>query len=63
MPTGGVHATEARVNEWIKADAAAVGMGSKLITAQAVKEKEYNVIAKKTSDCNGWITKARAEKR
>jgi 2-dehydro-3-deoxyphosphogluconate aldolase / (4S)-4-hydroxy-2-oxoglutarate aldolase len=63
MPTGGVDATEASVNEWIKAGAAAVGMGSKLITAQAVKEKNYNGIAKKTSDCIGWITKARAEKR
>lgn len=63
MPTGGVDATEASVNEWIKAGAAAVGMGSKLITAQAVKEKDYNGIAKKASDCIGWITKARAEKR
>ena len=30
MPTGGVDATEASVSEWIKAGAAAVGMGSKL---------------------------------
>ena len=29
MPTGGVDATEASVSEWIKAGAAAVGMGSK----------------------------------
>jgi 2-dehydro-3-deoxyphosphogluconate aldolase/(4S)-4-hydroxy-2-oxoglutarate aldolase len=59
MPTGGVDATEAGVSEWIKAGAAAVGMGSKLISAQAVREKDYDGIAKKTSDCVGWIKKAR----
>jgi 2-dehydro-3-deoxyphosphogluconate aldolase/(4S)-4-hydroxy-2-oxoglutarate aldolase len=59
MPTGGVDATEASLTEWIKAGAAAVGMGSKLITAQAVKDKDYDGIAKKASDCIGWIKKAR----
>ena len=61
MPTGGVDATEASVSEWIKAGAAAVGMGSKLITAQAVKDKDYDSITKKASDCIGWIKKARAK--
>jgi 2-dehydro-3-deoxyphosphogluconate aldolase/(4S)-4-hydroxy-2-oxoglutarate aldolase len=61
MPTGGVDATEASVSEWIKAGAATVGMGSKLITAQAVKNKDYDGIAKKASDCIDWIKKARAK--
>ena len=61
MPTGGVDATEASVSEWIKAGAAAVGMGSKLITAQAIKEKDYDGIAKKASECIGWIKKARVK--
>ncbi len=61
MPTGGVDATEASLSEWIKAGAAAVGMGSKLITTQAVKDKEYDGIAKKASDCIGWIKKARTK--
>lgn len=59
MPTGGVDATEASVSGWIKAGAAAVGMGSKLITAQAVKDKDYDWVANKTSECIGWIIKAR----
>lgn len=59
MPTGGVDATEASVVDWIKAGSAAVGMGSKLITAQAVRDKDYDGIAKKTSECIGWIMKAR----
>jgi 2-dehydro-3-deoxyphosphogluconate aldolase/(4S)-4-hydroxy-2-oxoglutarate aldolase len=61
MPTGGVDATEASISEWIKAGAAAVGMGSKLITTQAVSDRDYDGIAKKASDCVGWIKKARAK--
>jgi 2-dehydro-3-deoxyphosphogluconate aldolase / (4S)-4-hydroxy-2-oxoglutarate aldolase len=61
MPTGGVDATEAGLSEWIKAGAAAVGMGSKLITTQAVKDKDYDGIAKKVSVCIGWIKKARTK--
>jgi 2-dehydro-3-deoxyphosphogluconate aldolase / (4S)-4-hydroxy-2-oxoglutarate aldolase len=58
MPTGGVDATETSVSEWIKAGAAAVGMGSKLVSAQAVKEKDYDGIAAKVSQCLEWIKKA-----
>jgi len=61
MPTGGVDATEASVSEWIKAGAAAVGMGSKLVSAQAVKEKDYDSIARKASECIEWIKKARTK--
>jgi len=61
MPTGGVDATEANVSEWIMAGAAAVGMGSKLITKQAVIDKDYDGITKKASDCIGWIKKARGK--
>ena len=58
MPTGGVDATEASLSEWIKAGAAAVGMGSKLITKQAVNDKNYDGIAKRASECIDWIKKA-----
>lgn len=61
MPTGGVDATEASVSEWIKAGAAAVGMGSKLITAQAVEDRDYDGIGRKASECIAWIKKARAK--
>jgi 2-dehydro-3-deoxyphosphogluconate aldolase / (4S)-4-hydroxy-2-oxoglutarate aldolase len=59
MPTGGVDATEVSITEWIQAGAAAVGMGSKLITAAAVKEKNYDLIASKTAQTIAWIKKAR----
>ncbi len=59
LPTGGVDATEASIGEWIKAGAAAVGLGSKLISAQAVKDKDYDGIAAKTTQCVGWVQSAR----
>lgn len=63
LPTGGVDATEASIGEWIKAGAAAVGLGSKLISAQAVKAKDYDSIAAKTTQCVGWVKAARATKK
>jgi 2-dehydro-3-deoxyphosphogluconate aldolase/(4S)-4-hydroxy-2-oxoglutarate aldolase len=59
LPTGGVDATEASIGEWIKAGAAAVGMGSKLITASAVKARDFDSIRSKVTQCLGWIQKAR----
>lgn len=59
LPTGGVDATEASIGEWIKAGAAAVGMGSKLITAQSVKARDFDSIASKVAQCLGWVKKAR----
>ena len=59
MPTGGVEATEARISAWITAGAAAVGMERKLLTAQVVKDKDYDWIAEKITDSIGWIRKAR----
>lgn len=63
MPTGGVDATEVSIHEWIKAGAAAVGMGSKLITAQAIKEKDYDGITSKASACIEWIKQARTQSK
>jgi 2-dehydro-3-deoxyphosphogluconate aldolase/(4S)-4-hydroxy-2-oxoglutarate aldolase len=61
MPTGGVDATESSVSEWIKAGAAAVGMGSKLISAQAVTDKDFDGIAAKTAQCVNWVQAARGK--
>jgi 2-dehydro-3-deoxyphosphogluconate aldolase/(4S)-4-hydroxy-2-oxoglutarate aldolase len=60
LPTGGVDATEASIGEWIKAGAAAVGLGSKLITSEAVKARDFDGLAAKVAQCVGWIQKARA---
>jgi len=44
MPTGGVDPTEANMTEWFKAGVVCVGMGSKLISSEAVKAQDYNKI-------------------
>jgi len=60
LPTGGVDATEESVRAWIKAGAAAVGMGSKLITAPALKARDFGAISAKVSQVIGWIKAARS---
>ena len=62
MVTGGVEATEASITAWITSGAAAVGLGSKLISTQSVKEKDYDGIASKTMQCISWVKAARNEK-
>ncbi|CAG0937384.1 2-dehydro-3-deoxyphosphogluconate aldolase / (4S)-4-hydroxy-2-oxoglutarate aldolase [Thermoflexales bacterium] len=62
MPTGGVDATEASISEWIKAGAAAVGMGSKLISAQVIRDRDFDRLADKTAQCLAWVRAARGLK-
>jgi len=59
LPTGGVDATEASISEWIKAGAAAVGLGSKLVSKQAIEKKDYDGISARTAQCIGWVKAAR----
>jgi 2-dehydro-3-deoxyphosphogluconate aldolase/(4S)-4-hydroxy-2-oxoglutarate aldolase len=59
MPTGGVDATTASISEWIKAGAAAVGLGSKLISAQVVNERKFDELTEKTTQCLAWVQAAR----
>ena len=61
LPTGGVDASETSITEWFKSGAAAVGLGSKLISSQTVKDKNYDSIAAKTAQCIGWVGAARGE--
>lgn len=41
LVTGGVDATEASITSWLKAGAAGVGLGSKLITKNVLANKQY----------------------
>jgi 2-dehydro-3-deoxyphosphogluconate aldolase/(4S)-4-hydroxy-2-oxoglutarate aldolase len=59
LPTGGVEPTEASIVEWIKAGVAAVGMGSKLVSQQVIKNKDFDGLAAQTAQCLGWVQKAR----
>ncbi len=63
MPTGGVDATEESVTEWIKAGAAALGIGGNLITKELLAAKDYPGISAKVKQVMAWIQKARAGKK
>lgn len=41
MPTGGVEAEESNLKGWFAAGVVGVGMGSKLITKEAIEKKDY----------------------
>jgi len=48
MPTGGVSPTEENLSAWFNAGAACVGMGSKLITKDIIKEGNYDLLSERT---------------
>jgi 2-dehydro-3-deoxyphosphogluconate aldolase/(4S)-4-hydroxy-2-oxoglutarate aldolase len=62
MPTGGVEATAESIGVWIKAGAAAVGLGSNLMRKEWLASKNYDAIRDLTSQCLGFVTSARSKK-
>lgn len=48
MPTGGVAPTEENLSGWFNAGAICVGMGSKLISKQILKDKDFKELTRKT---------------
>ncbi len=47
MPTGGVEPTEENCRAWFEAGAVCLGMGSKLISAELVREKRFDELTEK----------------
>jgi len=50
MPTGGVEPAEANLTEWFKAGAFCVGMGSNLLKAEHIKNKDYKKLEQDVHD-------------
>lgn len=50
MPTGGVVPTEANLTEWFKAGVISVGMGSKLLKSEVIKNKNFKELEKDVRD-------------
>jgi len=63
MPTGGVEATEENIVGWFRAGVACVGMGSQLITKDAVGSGDFEAITARVRQVLGWIKMARGEDR
>jgi len=59
MPTGGVEPTEANLTEWFKAGTICVGMGSKLIRSELIKNKDFEQIELEVRDAVTLVQKLR----
>lgn len=55
MPTGGVEPTKENLQEWFQAGAFCVGLGSKLITKQLLREKNFEEIKEKVRTTFSYI--------
>lgn len=55
MPTGGVSPTEENLKSWFDAGVTCVGMGSKLISKEILKEKDFATLTNKTKDALALI--------
>lgn len=61
MPTGGVDPTEQSLTQWFGAGIVAAGIGSKLITADLLKAKDYKGIEQKVAETVALIKKIRGK--
>lgn len=61
MPTGGVDATVESVKGWIRAGAACLGMGSRLIRKDLLEAGDYDAIRDNVRQVLNWIQEAREE--
>jgi len=55
MPTGGVSPTKENLEGWFGAGAVCVGMGSKLLSKDLIKEKKFDEITRKVSEALALI--------
>ncbi len=63
MPTGGVDPTPDSIGKWVNAGVAALGMGSKLITAEAIKAKDWKSIEDKVRATLELVREAKKSKK
>ena len=59
IPTGGVEPTWTSIKGWIEAGAAALGIGSKLISKDVIANEDWEGLKKTTRACLDFVAKAR----
>ena len=62
MPTGGVDTSSENLKSWFSSGVTAVGMGSNLISANIIKEKNYNELTKTAKNVLKTISIIKANK-
>jgi len=63
MPTGGVEVEKENIAGWFKAGVCAVGMGSKLITKQALENRDYAKITELTKQALDIVSSVKSGKQ
>lgn len=58
--TGGVEPTEENLSAWFRSGIKVVGMGSKLITKDILKNKDYDTLKQKTKEVMGIISRIKS---
>lgn len=61
MPTGGVEPSEENLTEWFKAGTYCVGMGSKLISGEIIKNKDFEKLEKDVRELTVIVQKLRRQ--
>ena len=61
MPTGGVAPSEENLKAWFEAGVACVGMGSKLLSKEILRNKDFNALTKNVEEALSTIRKIRNE--
>lgn len=59
MPTGGVDLSQENISSWFNAGVVAVGMGSKLISKEILKEEKYDLLKSNTIEVLNVIKNCR----
>jgi 2-dehydro-3-deoxyphosphogluconate aldolase / (4S)-4-hydroxy-2-oxoglutarate aldolase len=63
MPTGGVDPTQESIAKWIDAGVVAMGMGSKLITAESIQAKDWQAIEDKVRATIAFVQEAKKKRK
>ena len=57
MPTGGVDATEESLRPWFEAGVVAVGIGSRLVSSEIVKNRDWASLEKRSRELAGLVSR------
>lgn len=60
MPAGGVEVNQESVNKWLKAGAVALGVGSSLVTKNAMANRDAATVSQGVSNMLAWIKEFRS---
>lgn len=59
MPTGGIPLEQNAIKKWIRAGAAAIGMGSSLISQEVIQGRKFRELSENIHQIVQWIKEAR----